>query len=232
MAKLNALIFDKDGTLFEFAATWESVTKAHFTNVTNGDVALATQIGAATGFDYVSGTFKPDSMIVAATSSEVMDVVQPFLPHLDRADLINSLHDLVESAPQVPAVPLRPLFDDLKSRGLVLGVATNDAEQNAKAHLEQAGIADLFDFVAGYDSGFGGKPAPGQLNAFARQFELDPATVAMVGDSTHDLHAGQAAGMHTIAVLTGMALADDLAPYADVVLDTIGGIPAWLDQMT
>ena len=36
----------------------------------------------------------------------------------------------------------------------------------------------------------------------------------MVGDSTHDLRAGRAAGMRTVAVLTGLAGADELAPLS------------------
>jgi phosphoglycolate phosphatase len=54
----------------------------------------------------------------------------------------------------------------------------------------------------------------------------------MVGDSTHDLHAGRAAGMRTIGVLTGAAVAAQLSPFADVVLRDIGEIPAWLAAQT
>ncbi|MEH6752099.1 MAG: HAD hydrolase-like protein, partial [Paracoccaceae bacterium] len=50
----------------------------------------------------------------------------------------------------------------------------------------------------------------------------------MVGDSHHDLLAGRRAGMQTLGVLTGTALAADLAPMADAVLPDIGHIPAWL----
>ena len=50
----------------------------------------------------------------------------------------------------------------------------------------------------------------------------------MVGDSTHDLDAGKAAGMVTIGVLTGPAPREELAPFADVVLDSIAEIPSWL----
>lgn len=53
----------------------------------------------------------------------------------------------------------------------------------------------------------------------------------MVGDSTHDLIAGRAAGMVTVAVLTGMADAATLSPHADVVLPHIGHLPEWLDQL-
>jgi phosphoglycolate phosphatase len=50
----------------------------------------------------------------------------------------------------------------------------------------------------------------------------------MVGDTTHDLAAGRAAGMLRIAVLTGVAEEADLAAEADVVLPDIGHLPDWL----
>ncbi len=59
---------------------------------------------------------------------------------------------------------------------------------------------------------------------------LEPETVVMVGDSTHDLLAGRRAGMRTLGVLTGTALAEELAPLADAVLPDIGHIPEWLQQ--
>ena len=138
------------------------------------------------------------------------------------------MNEEAAQAPQQPAVPLRPLLEGFRAQNIALGVATNDSEVPARAHLGAAGITDLFDFIAGYDSGHGGKPAPGQLLAFAKAVGLEPAQIAMVGDSTHDLHAGRAAGMRTIAVLTGTAVTAQLAPFADVVLADIGEIPAWL----
>jgi phosphoglycolate phosphatase len=112
---------------------------------------------------------------------------------------------------------------------LKLGLATNDTEAPARAHLAGAGVLDLFDFVAGCDSGWGGKPAPGQLLAFAGRVGVDPARSVMVGDSLHDLHAGRDAGMKRAAVLTGIAEAAELAPHADVVLPDISHLAAWID---
>ena len=54
----------------------------------------------------------------------------------------------------------------------------------------------------------------------------------MIGDSAHDLASGRAAGMPTVAVLTGPASRDDLAPHADVVLADIAPFPAGLDCRT
>jgi phosphoglycolate phosphatase len=115
---------------------------------------------------------------------------------------------------------------------LRLGVATNDSEAPARLHLAAHGITECFDFIAGYDSGHGAKPGPGMCLAFAAACGLDPWRVAMVGDSRHDLQAGRAAGMRTVAVLTGIAGAGDLAPLADMVLPDIGALPGWLDGLS
>ena len=107
-------------------------------------------------------------------------------------------------------------------------MATNDAEAPARTHLGNAGIVHLLDFIAGYDSGFGMKPEPGMQFGFCEAGGLEPAQVLMVGDSTHDLISGRQAGMTTIAVLTGIAGAHELEPYADAVLNHIGELPGFL----
>ena len=228
MTEITGIVFDKDGTLFDFAATWEAWASAFVMRIAGGDPAKATEIGSVIGFDMQQRTFAPDSLVIASTAGEVGAALHPFCPHLSIEELMVELNDEAETAPQAQAVPLDPLLRGFRTQGLRLGVATNDAEKPARAHLEQAGISGLFDFIAGYDSGYGGKPAPGQLLAFAAQTGLEPAQILMVGDSTHDLKAGCAAGMVPVGVLTGLASKDDLAPFAEVVLPDIGHLPAWL----
>lgn len=225
---IKGFCFDKDGTLFDFAATWEAWAKAFLRRAAEGCEARATLLGGAIGFNLKLGKFASDSLVIAGTAGEVTDALMPHFTQMPRAALLEMLNEEAARAPQQPAVPLRPLLEGFRAQGLALGVATNDAEGPALAHLGAAGVTDLFDFIAGYDSGHGGKPAPGQLLAFASAVDLPPEQIVMVGDSTHDLHAGRAAGMRTIGVLTGTALAAQLAPHADVVLGDIGEIPAWL----
>lgn len=227
---VKGLCFDKDGTLFDFAATWEAWAKAFLRRAAGGDEQRAIRTGAAIGFDLVAGKFAPDSLVIAGTPGEVTDALMPHFAEMSHAALLEMLNEEAARAPQQPAVPLRPLLEGFRAQNIALGVATNDSEAPARAHLGAAGITDLFDFIAGYDSGHGGKPAPGQLLAFAQAVNLRPEEIVMVGDSTHDLHAGRAAGMRTVAVLTGTAVAEQLAPFADVVLRDIGEIPAWLAQ--
>ena len=49
-----------------------------------------------------------------------------------------------------------------------------------------------------------------------------------MGASGQELVAVRAAGMKTVAVLTGMAGPAELAPLADAVLPDIGALPGWL----
>ena len=178
--KIKGLVFDKDGTLFDFAATWEAWAVAFLLRAANGDTDRAIHVGTQIGFDFQAQKFDRDSVVIAGTPHEVAAALKP----------------------------------------------------HALAHLAQAGVTRMFDFIAGFDSGHGAKPGPGQLLAFAAQTGLAPDTIAMIGDSTHDLRAGRAAGMTCVAVLTGLATHAELAPHADVVLPDIGHLPGWLDGAT
>jgi phosphoglycolate phosphatase len=228
---ISAIIFDKDGTLFDFTASWGAWVHGFLDAVATSPNHRA-DLAQALQYDLVSKRFSKTSPVIAKTTPEIAQVVAPLLPNLSFDALISVMNTQAQGAMMQPAVDLPRVLGALRARGLRLGVATNDTQAPAYAHLAAAGVLDLFDFVAGCDSGWGGKPAPGQLLAFAAHLGIDPRHAAMVGDSTHDLHAARAAGMAAVAVLTGVALADELAPHADVVLDDISGIDAWLDQIS
>ncbi|MCV2863561.1 HAD family hydrolase [Albidovulum sediminicola] len=228
MRAIRGLVFDKDGTLFDFRATWGAWTRALLLELTQGEDARAAAVGRVIGYDLASGDFAPDSYVIAHTPEEIADRMIPHLPGVERAALVARMSSLATETALVAATDLPPLFAALKGAGLYVGLATNDFAAPAEAHLRQAGVRQFFDFVAGFDSGHGAKPAPGPLLAFAASGGLDPAEVAMVGDSVHDLVAGRAAGMRTVGVLTGIALAAELAPHADVVLPHIGHLPDWV----
>lgn len=226
---IKAVIFDKDGTLFDFRMSWGGWTRtllAELRSVTEGDLA------GALGFDPDTLSFAPDSPVIASTSDEIAVVMLPYLRGVSFDALMEVMSQIGTEAKMWPAVPLREVLSGLKERGLLLGLATNDTEEPARAHLTGAGVIDLFDFVAGCDSGYGGKPAPGQLLAFAGQTGLPVAQIAMVGDSLHDLDAARRAGMKAVGVLTGPALRETLTPHADVVLATIAELGAWIDGLS
>lgn len=228
--RVDAFLFDKDGTLFDFAATWEFWAESFLLRAAQGNRQLAETAGHRIGFDLHARAFAPDSIAIASSTGELADVLAGVFERFSVPEMLTLLNEESEIAPQVEAVPLARLLGDLRAAGLRLGVATNDSEAPALAHLERAGVRDLFDFIAGFDSGHGAKPGHGQMLAFASATGLPCARIAMVGDSTHDLVAGRSAGMQTIGVLTGLAGHDELAPHADIVLPDIGHLPTWLEQ--
>ena len=225
---IRGIVFDKDGTLFDFHATWSVWFAGFIPEIAGGDPARTAALARALHFDLAAGRFAKTSPMIAGTMEDFDATVRAVIPELDPAELRRMILASTAEATQVEAVPLVPLLDRLLAAGLTLGLATNDSEVPARSHLERAGILDRFAFVAGYDSGHGAKPEPGMLAAFCAATGIPPEACAMIGDSTHDLDSGRAAGMVTVAVLTGLATREDLAPHADVVLDNIATLPDWL----
>ena len=232
MTRIKGVIFDKDGTLFDFKASWVGWTRQVLSDLAGADHVKARDLGHRIGFDLDHDAFASDSVVIAGTTEEIAAELVGALPDTDPCYLVGELNRIAAEATQVEAVPLVPLLAELLHRDVTCGVVTNDSVDPARAHLRASGVLDAFDFVAGFDSGYGAKPSPGGLLAFCEVVGLFPAEVVMVGDSLHDLFAARAAGVGAVAVLTGIATADDLSPHADAVLPNIGGLPAWLDEHT
>lgn len=227
--RVDGILFDKDGTLFDFHTTWGAWARTIIEDLAARHAVPVGNIADEIHYDLAAGQFLRSSPIIAGTNRQAAECVARAIPGADIGEIERFLMRSAAHAPLAPAVPLAPFLTDLRGRGLTLGVMTNDTEFGARAHLATAGVEGLFDFIAGFDSGHGSKPAPEPLWAFAKAHGLAPARVVMVGDSAHDLIAGRAAGMQTLAVLTGVAGHDDLSALADAVLPDIGHIPAWLD---
>ena len=185
-------------------------------------------IAAALDYDLGRRRFRKTSPAVAGTLDAIVDAILPSLPGAERGALRAYLLGRAAEATPIEPVPLCPLLDRLNAHGLTLGVATNDAEAAARAQLRRAGIIDRFDFLAGYDSGFGSKPGTGMHLAFCAATGIEPEAVVMIGDSPHDLRPAKALGMWAVAVLTGPLPAEDLAGEADAVLEDVGVLPVWL----
>jgi phosphoglycolate phosphatase len=222
------VLFDKDGTLFDFQRSWSAWAHDVLDELSEGAPDRQRDLAALISYDLDNKTFSPDSLAIAGTLSEVAAALLRGLPGKDITTLEDQLIRAAERATMVPAVPLVPLLSGLRASGYFLGVATNDAEKAARKQLEDAEIIDILHLIYGYDSGYGGKPGPGMCLAFVQASGIAPGACVMVGDSTHDLIAGRAAGMRTVAVLTGVATASELAPLADAVLPDIGALPDWL----
>ena len=233
---IRGIIFDKDGTLLDFDATWRGFVEETLVEVFPHDIALRRRLGDLAGLDPVTGRFRPGSPVVAGSTAEVAALWAPHLPGRDAAELERELDDRAAAAvlrgPMAAAADLPALLEGLRARGLALGVATHDSERAARNHMRMLGALEAVDFIAGYDSGHGLKPGPGMVQAFAGAVGIAVEEVAMIGDSLHDLGAGRSAGAGlVVGVLTGPAEEADLAPHADRVLRSIEQLPALLGEL-
>lgn len=229
MATIKGILFDKDGTLFDFHRTWANWSRGFLLDLSGGNARLAQTLATAVGFDLDAPAFRRDSVLVSDTPRDIATALLPHLPGASLAGIVTRMSALSAAVRQAEATPLVPLMDELRQRGLTLGVVTNDLEMPARAHLREAGVDRAFAKVIACDSGFAPKPAPDMLLAFCEMVGLEPDEVVMVGDSPHDMIAARGAGMHRIAVLTGVASRAQLEPLAQAILPSVAGLPRWLD---
>lgn len=235
---LKGLLFDKDGTLVDFDATWGPATYAVLRHLANGDRDRLERLMDASHYVEESRRLLPSSPLVAGSTGDYGPVWAHILarPADDafyrEVDELLRLHGL---ATLTPIGDPSGLFARLASRGLALGIATNDSESSARLQARALGLEALCPWIAGYDSGHGAKPAPGMISAFVAHSGLAPYEIGMVGDSTHDLHAARAAGVVAIAVLTGprrAAARPDVEPHADHVVGSISELEDLLDRLS
>lgn len=226
---IRGILFDKDGTLFAFDETWADWSVAFLTALAPKDARLRVAMADMIGFDWGAKTFREGSLAVNAAVDEQCRLLATVHPTMDAKAIEAVAFNALQETTAKPVCDLDQLFSDLCDRGFLLGIATNDFEDSAHQQISAAGVAQHFNFICGYDSGYGAKPAPGMILGFCAKFGLEPAHIAMVGDSTHDLEAGRAAGVGlTIGVLTGPARRADIAHLADVILPDISGLPGIL----
>lgn len=230
MRTISAILFDKDGTLFDYNKTWANWAKDLLIDLAEGDETLARRLGNACAFNFDLKTFEPESPLISDAPDEIATAMLPHLPSATKAGLVTRITSSSAGVVQAEATPLLPLFQELASRGLLLGLTTNDTVRESEDHLDQAGVRPLFEHVFGCDSGFAPKPSPDMLLAFCEKTGHDPEDVAMVGDSTHDMSAARDAGMLRVGVTTGVSSYNQLTAISDVVLPSIAGLPHWLDS--
>jgi pyrophosphatase PpaX len=126
-------------------------------------------------------------------------------------------HDaLIRTFPRVT-----PMLRSLERSGVRLGVVTSKREGSARRGLARCGLESYFEIGVFHDDTLRHKPHPAPLVEAARRLEMAPREVFYVGDSVHDVAAGAAADMRTIAAAWGpFARADLEAAGPDMIADT------------
>jgi phosphoglycolate phosphatase len=229
---IKGILFDKDGTLVNFEATWFAIGDALALKAADGDRARADALLAEAGYDFATGKVRPDSVFAAGTNADVVALWHPHAQAAEREAIVADFDAFTAEAGAASCLPVaggQQAIASLHAAGYRLGVATNDSTAGAEKTLLALGIAQMFDAAYGYDAVANPKPAPDTVVAFCDLTGLKPSQIAMVGDNRHDLEMARAAGAGlAVAVLSGTGTRETLAPMADVVLGSIAELPEYL----
>ncbi len=98
---------------------------------------------------------------------------------------------------------IEPLLAGIEKRGTPWGIVTNKVEYFAQPLMQKLGLANRCAITVGGDTTPNPKPAPDPLLYAARAIKVAPEACLYVGDDLRDVQAAHAAGMTSVAVRWG-----------------------------
>ena len=106
--------------------------------------------------------------------------------------------------------------------------------QTAKGlQLDVGPFVKALEYAAGCEAVVLGKPSVQFFDTALRILHCEPSQAVMIGDDIlGDVQGAQHAGIKDVLVRTGkFRLSDiDSGIHPDAIIDSIAGLPAWLDQ--
>jgi pyrophosphatase PpaX len=115
----------------------------------------------------------------------------------------------------------------LSERGHPLAIVTSKPTELARRSITHVGLAQYFPVIVGVESTTRHKPDPEPVRFALERLEASTDGAFFVGDSPHDIAAGNAAGVSTVAVLWGAFTREALEQARPgYILDRIDGLVA------
>lgn len=218
-AAVEAVLFDKDGTLSHSEPMLEALAEARVFHCLSevaarlpGEVRsaeLTELLRRAYGMEG-QGVHPAGTMAVAArghnliaTATVLVQVGLGWPESLSIAEEVfartDSLHGGGSSNPPQPTDGLRPLLEQLQTSGVRCAVISNDHEPGIHSFLEAHGLSRHFQAIwsAGHRPC---KPDPGAVHGVCRELGVPAGRCALIGDANSDLRMARAAG---VAVVLG-----------------------------
>jgi len=97
----------------------------------------------------------------------------------------------------------KEVLESLRSRGILMGVASNKFGRFSRGALSHLGVLDYFKAIIGAGDVPRNKPYPDMIEAVLREMTLTPPEAVFVGDTLTDIETGKQAGVDVYALPTG-----------------------------
>jgi phosphoglycolate phosphatase len=231
------IIFDKDGTLIDFTATWVPLIRKRVSFLLKAlgreDQELAALLLKSWGIDPSSGKIDPRGPCpVSPRSDEIvigtMALYQQGYPWDESKQRVAVAFDEADAdgdwrGKVLPVRGIQTFLLRLRAQGFRIALATNDERRDTEAILNHLGMENLFDKILCAGEVTLPKPHPETIFSICRQLGVDPKEAVMVGDSVADMMAGKRAGVAlTVGVLEGgVTPREELEKVADLVVNSV-----------
>ncbi len=196
MPKLQAFIFDLDGTLVDSAPDLRHALNATLAEHGRRNLSLD-ELKAFLG----DGMLTMLQRAFVATGAPLANdesyrVFQGFVEYYRKQP--------ADTAAIYPHV--RDLLEECARDGIKLGLCTNKQEAATHRLLEELDLARYFGFVAGGDTFMTHKPHPDHVRGVIKALDVPTEGCVMVGDSVNDVRAAQGAGIPCLVVTHGYGI--------------------------
>jgi HAD superfamily hydrolase (TIGR01509 family) len=214
---IRAVVFDCDGVLVDSERLAASILAA-----TLAELGLPTT-PEEIGRDFKGRSWEHGLAVIRARR----DGAEPW-PEL-RATYRERLFATFDAELQ-PVAGIAAALDALDAAAIPCCVASSSDPERIRRALRAAGLSDRFpdDAVFSVDDVAHGKPAPDLFLHAAVRMGFDPATTAVVEDSTAGVRAGVAAGMVVFGYVPEDGCADELRAAGAAPFDDMRRLPALL----
>ena len=228
---VDAVAFDKDGTLIDLDAAWGPAAHAWVVTAASGDLELERILADDLGLDLARGHLVEGGLFAVGTVGQLYDATLVALSDhgfgdddatmtSDRARETSALAG--EKGNLLPLGNVAGVFRLLHEAGIRLAIVSSDDRSAIDAAVEALGIGTMLGAVVAGDEGLDAKPAPAALIEAARRLGLEPARLLYVGDSWVDAEAGRAAGVAGVVLVGEQSMENSL--MATVVLPGIDSL--------
>lgn len=224
MKKLQAVLFDLDGTLIDTAPDFIRIIKdlcREDGRDAPSDAAIREQVSAGARA-MVKLIFGEKFHDVSDDNAELLAYRQAFLDRYEADICVDS---------QVFA-GLETLLETLEQRGVPWGIVTNKPRYLATNLLHHLALSDRCAVLVCPDDVTHTKPDPEPMYLACDTLKVDPTACLYIGDHHRDIEAGKAAGMMTVIAKFGYLSKDDLASLdtwgADAIIETPDALREWV----
>jgi HAD superfamily hydrolase (TIGR01509 family) len=162
-------------------------------------------------------------------------LIREFVDDEEKVEKIQDLHSEVYAQLQEYGHPLpgaKELISSLKQRGYEVWFVTSAKDEELEHHMQELEVEGNIDGVVNSSAVENSKPAPDIFEETLRRAGASADETVAVGDAVWDVEAASAAGVRTVAVLSGGAYDEDdleeagaVAVYEDCAALLDSGFP-------